>query len=400
MRSRRNASIAAPAEAKRTKLGEQVARRIEDRILAEGWPVGHRLGSEADLAAAAGVGRWTFREAQRLLEHSGLVVSRRGAGGGLFVAAPMLDVVANGLSNYLEFVRADPSELIGIYDALRALALNRAACRLDGDAREPLRRLRPIIAGPDWADAFDATDEVSATILRAAGNPALTLLTRTLSRIVLHAAWYSTLDDEAFHGLFPPILKASGDLVEHLLRDDLPEARAADRVMLEKWGRLLEASSAAGRLPTRPGATERAYRVHPPSRPSKKADRIARELCETINAAGWPVGLNLGSEAELMERFGVGRSVMREAIRSLERLGVVSMGRGRANGLKVMSPDPDLIVEACRRYLRRAGVSGADLDAVKGALTKVSGDAAAWVGGGAPEERGMAMEVFHAVLAV
>ena len=396
MKARRGPSVARPVEAKRTKLGEQVARRIEDQILAEGWPVGHRLGHEADLAAAAGVGRWTFREAQRLLEHSGLVVSRRGAGGGLFVAAPMLDVVANGLSNYLEFVRAAPSELIEIYSALRTLALDLASRRLDGDARETLLRLRPTIAGPNWADAFDATDAASTTILRAARNPALMLLTRAYSRMVLHAAWYSTLDDEAFHALFPPILSASADLVDHLLAADLPRAQAANRVMLEKWSRLLESSSAAGRLPARPGAAERAYRVHPPSRPTKKADRVARELCETINAAGWPIGLNLGSEAELMERFGVGRSVVREAIRSLERLGVVSMGRGRANGLKVISPDPDLIVDACRRYLRRAGVTAADLDEVRVVLTTIADSG----GEGARHERGKAIEVFRAILAV
>src|SRR4051812_21303097 len=92
---------------RKPKLAEQVARRIEDRILAEGWIVGHPLGREADLAAREGVSRWTFREALRLLEQDGLVVSRRGSGGGLFVAAPMIDVISNGLANYLEFTRVD-----------------------------------------------------------------------------------------------------------------------------------------------------------------------------------------------------------------------------------------------------------------------------------------------------
>ncbi|HKT53250.1 MAG TPA: GntR family transcriptional regulator, partial [Caulobacteraceae bacterium] len=212
----------------RAKLGEQVARRIEDRILAEGWPVGHRLGHEADLAAAAGVGRWTFREALRLLEHSGLVVSRRGGGGGLFVAAAMLDVVCNGLSNYLEFVRPDPAELVGAYAALRALALDLAARRLDESARDALQALASKMRGPHWAGAFDAIDQSAALILEAAANPALTMLTKAIAQMVLHAAWYSTLEDQSYHALFPPIVDASRITVEALLAADLARARAAN----------------------------------------------------------------------------------------------------------------------------------------------------------------------------
>lgn len=320
------------------------------------------------MAAAAGVSRWTFREALRLLEHSGLVESRRGGGGGLFVAAPMLDAVRNGLSNYLEFVRAEPAEVIATYRALRELALERALPSIGDDVRPRFQHLLTKVTAPNWGESFDATNDAWATILHAAGNPALTLLTTTLLRVVLHAAWYSTLDDRSFHQLMGEMVDANRSLVQSFVDGDAPRAQGANNDLLDGARRLLDASFVGGRLPARPVATERAYRLHPTSRPGKKADVVAREICTIIHAEGWAVGLNLGTEPELMARFGVGRYVMREAIRSLERMGVVAMGRGGASGLKVISPDPDLIVGASRKYLQRVGSRRGDIRQVRLAL--------------------------------
>ncbi|MFF2110665.1 FadR/GntR family transcriptional regulator [Rhodococcus koreensis] len=77
------------------------------------------------------------------------------------------------------------------------------------------------------------------------------------------------------------------------------------------------------------------------------ADRIAR----AIVAEGWPVGMHLGTELELMERFTVSRAGIREAIRILEYQGVVEMRRGRSGGLRVSAPDGSGIVASAVRYL-------------------------------------------------
>lgn len=77
------------------------------------------------------------------------------------------------------------------------------------------------------------------------------------------------------------------------------------------------------------------------------ADRIAR----AIVAEGWPVGRQLGTELELMERFTVSRAGIREAIRILEYQGVVEMRRGRGGGLRVSAPDGSGIVLSVVRYL-------------------------------------------------
>ncbi len=49
----------------------------------------------------------------------------------------------------------------------------------------------------------------------------------------------------------------------------------------------------------------------------------------------------VGDEAALMERFDVGRSVFRQAIRLSEHLGVAGMRRGRTGGLVIAKPRAD-----------------------------------------------------------
>ena len=69
------------------KLGEQLAERVEEEIIASGWPVGKVLGSEAELIERYGVSRAVFREAMRIVDHHGVAEMRRGPGGGLVVGS-------------------------------------------------------------------------------------------------------------------------------------------------------------------------------------------------------------------------------------------------------------------------------------------------------------------------
>jgi len=66
--------------AARTPLVDQVIAQLRDQISSGEWPVGSRIPTEPDLAAALGVGRNTLREAVRALAHLGLLESRQGAG--------------------------------------------------------------------------------------------------------------------------------------------------------------------------------------------------------------------------------------------------------------------------------------------------------------------------------
>lgn len=95
--------------------------------------------------------------------------------------------------------------------------------------------------------------------------------------------------------------------------------------------------------------------------PEKRATQVARQLEDEIIDRRWPIGQSLGSEAELQERFGVSRSVLREAIRLLEHHEVARMHRGRGGGLMVCAPDASPATRALVIYLEYVGTSVEDL---------------------------------------
>ena len=90
------------------------------------------------------------------------------------------------------------------------------------------------------------------------------------------------------------------------------------------------------------------------------ADRILGDIAEE----GWPEGEVVGSEAELLERYGVSRAVFREAVRLLEHLQVARMRRGPGGGLVVLDADGRLGhrrrvgLPLLRRRRDRRGVRG------------------------------------------
>ena len=69
--------------------------------------------------------------------------------------------------------------------------------------------------------------------------------------------------------------------------------------------------------------------------------RLAETVREEIRQGRWPVGSLLPTEVELSQRFGVARSTMREAIRTLQAQGYVE--RRRRAGTFVLTPTPGVI---------------------------------------------------------
>lgn len=110
--------------------------------------------------------------------------------------------------------------------------------------------------------------------------------------------------------------------------------------------------------------------------PQQQDERSSNRLAESVSSRiekdiidlGWPVGEVIGSERELIERYGVSRAVFREAVRLVEHHQVARMRRGPGGGLIVTEPDPGVIGNAARLYLRRAHVQRAHLLEARAAL--------------------------------
>ena len=98
---------------------------------------------------------------------------------------------------------------------------------------------------------------------------------------------------------------------------------------------------------------------------SSSRRKLAQTLSETIErevrVMGWPVGVSLGNEAELLHRHGVSRAVLREAIRILESNYVAKMKPGPGGGLIVVKPDPTTIIRAMARQLEFNSVTETEI---------------------------------------
>jgi DNA-binding FadR family transcriptional regulator len=87
------------------------------------------------------------------------------------------------------------------------------------------------------------------------------------------------------------------------------------------------------------------------------AETVAGLIEKDIINDGWRTGSVLGSERELIERYGVSRAVFREAVRLVERHQMARMRRGPGGGLVVTEPDPGIVRDAARVFLRHAAVN-------------------------------------------
>lgn len=96
-------------------------------------------------------------------------------------------------------------------------------------------------------------------------------------------------------------------------------------------------------------------------RADKRAAKIARRIEEDIVRRGWAVGESLGSEAALQQRYGVSRSVLREAVRLVEHHQVARMRRGPNGGLLICEPDAGPATRAVVIYLEYRGTTLGDL---------------------------------------
>jgi GntR family transcriptional repressor for pyruvate dehydrogenase complex len=96
-------------------------------------------------------------------------------------------------------------------------------------------------------------------------------------------------------------------------------------------------------------------------KPREKPQQIADELRQLIIAGELDEGDSLGHEPDLIERFGVSRPSLREALRILETEGLISVLRGVQGGVVVHRPDQRLTARTAALVLQARNVALADV---------------------------------------
>ncbi|WP_169750162.1 FadR/GntR family transcriptional regulator [Streptosporangium amethystogenes] len=91
---------------RRPKLSLEVARQIVQTMSEAGMGPGDRYLPEAEAMRRHGVGRGTYREALRFLEHQGLIIMRPGPNGGPEIVQPGWPNLASTIALLLQFAGA------------------------------------------------------------------------------------------------------------------------------------------------------------------------------------------------------------------------------------------------------------------------------------------------------
>ncbi len=108
-------------------------------------------------------------------------------------------------------------------------------------------------------------------------------------------------------------------------------------------------------------ATPKAPKSGAKRAPREKPQLIADEVRRAILSGELDEGDSLGHEPDLIERFGVSRPSLREALRILEAEGLISVVRGVQGGVVVHRPDQRQTARTAALVLQARNVSLADV---------------------------------------
>ncbi len=171
-------------------LGEMLAERIENEIIAEGWNVGKVIGSEAELCVRYGVSRAVFREAIRIVGHHGVAEMRRGPGGGLVVVEPRVDAAVRTVLLNLEYLDISPTQINEARSALEIACVRSATSNLTKQGEARIREfldqeVELIIEGRDPGQPSEdyPSNQFHLLLAELTGNPAMLLFVQILSRV-------------------------------------------------------------------------------------------------------------------------------------------------------------------------------------------------------------------------
>ena len=112
-------------------------------------------------------------------------------------------------------------------------------------------------------------------------------------------------------------------------------------------------------------------------RSASLSSQIVADVRETLFAKRLKPGDFLGTEKDLAARFGVSRIVARDALRTLQALGIAEIKMGKGGGARVARGNPRLFAEALAVQLDLTGVSASEIMDAQRAIETLGAELAA-----------------------
>lgn len=107
------------------------------------------------------------------------------------------------------------------------------------------------------------------------------------------------------------------------------------------------------------------------------SSRIVSDVRDALFDKKLKPGDFLGTEKDLAARFGVSRIVARDALRTLEALGIVDIKMGKGGGARIARGNPRLFAEALAVQLDLTGVTAAEIMDAQRAIETLAAELAA-----------------------
>ena len=101
------------------------------------------------------------------------------------------------------------------------------------------------------------------------------------------------------------------------------------------------------------------HHIEPLEREQRLYERVVEKIVALIQDGAWAPGDRLPPERDLAEAFAVSRTVVREAVKTLEARGVLETLSG--SGVYVRSPDSAMVSRSLRMYLQLLDQDDIDL---------------------------------------
>ncbi len=220
---------------RKARLSDEIVKQIKESLFAGKLRAGDRLPAERELAEQFETSRASVREALRTLEQEGMILVRKGVGGGAFIAELDHRPVTNSFQTLLDLKKISIEDIAEVRLIFEPEAARLAAER---GAEEDLRELEEVIQQMGMAvekrelpDSFDL--KFHQIIARATGNPVLAMLAESMLGVASKAITelrpsVNTLRHvlASHRKVFEAIRKRNGALAYRAMRQHIVDVQA------------------------------------------------------------------------------------------------------------------------------------------------------------------------------
>ena len=215
-------------------LADHLRQQIRDGTLAEGTA----LPVERELAAEVGLGRQTVRDALRVLEIEGLVVTRAGRAGGTFVRRPDAGTLERNLHALVSGRGVKFRSLLEAREALEPAAARLAALhRPPADLTMLDEAAARLASAGDVPTFLQCNADWHVAIATASHNEIIEAVVSSLSRVILRSTEIDEFNSEATMAV---TLKAHDRILTAIRDGDGDRAAAAMAKHVHTYRELVE----------------------------------------------------------------------------------------------------------------------------------------------------------------